>query len=97
MAITQEHRQRACGFSPYVGFPFCRNKAEADASQSTAPVVDVTPDQDDQDTIIVLSDSDEEPECSKKACKHNPNCLNYLGWEKWHEEGTSSSQALFSR
>ena len=95
-AITPEHRQRACGFSPYVGFPFCRNKAEADASQSIAPVVDIAVDQDDQDTIIVLSDSDEEPECSKKTCKSNPNCLNYLGQDKWLEEGRQSLRVLLS-
>lgn len=37
--------------------------------------------------IIVISD-DDAPSCSKKDCKTNPNCLNYLGQESWEDEGT---------
>lgn len=38
------------------------------------------------DDVIVISD-DEPPACSKKLCKGNPNCLNYLGQERWEDEG----------
>ena len=39
-----------------------------------------------EDDVIVISD-DDAPPCTKKLCRANPNCLNYLGQEKWEEEG----------
>lgn len=42
------------------------------------------------DDVIVISD-DEAPLCSKKGCKVNPNCLNYMGQEKWEDEGMTVS------
>ncbi|KAF9265554.1 cysteine proteinase [Marasmius fiardii PR-910] len=39
----------------------------------------------DEDDVIIISD-DEDSQCSKKNCKNNPFCLNYLGQEKWDDE-----------
>jgi hypothetical protein len=51
----------------------------------------------ESDVIMVLDSDDdvkeervervEEETCSKKACKFNPQCLNYLGQIKWIDEG----------
>ena len=39
-----------------------------------------------EDDIIVVSD-EESSACDSKMCKNNPYCLNYLGQEKWENEG----------
>ena len=88
--ITLEHRMLACNLSQRNYLPYCRNKfsateddAPANSSrESSRPNVNGELDDD----IIVISD-DEQPSCSKKLCKTNPNCLNYLGQEKWEDEG----------
>ena len=80
----------ACNLSQRNYLPYCRNKfsateddAPANSSrESSRPNVNGELDDD----IIVISD-DEQPSCSKKLCKTNPNCLNYLGQEKWEDEG----------
>ncbi|KAJ8496755.1 hypothetical protein ONZ45_g12333 [Pleurotus djamor] len=48
-----------------------------------------------RDDVIVISDDDLEPECTKKTCKNNPNCLNYLGQDIWEsEEGAAWNEYL---
>lgn len=42
---------------------------------------------EDADDVIVVSDNDEEPSCSKKECKENPFCLNHLGQDRWEDSG----------
>jgi hypothetical protein len=92
--ITLEHRMLACNLSQRNDIPYCLSKFAAKKdegnakksreSQLPAPSVDGELDDD----IIVISDSDDEqPSCSKKLCKANPNCLNYLGQEMWEDEG----------
>ncbi|KAI0086174.1 cysteine proteinase [Irpex rosettiformis] len=80
--ITQEHRLATCGFSDSSIFSFCSNKyLKAAVKAKESPVADGELDDD----IIVVSD-DDTPNCSAKSCKNNPNCLNYLGQEKWENE-----------
>lgn len=40
-----------------------------------------------EDDIIVISE-DDHPVCDSRTCKSNPNCVNYLGQDKWENEGT---------
>lgn len=83
--ITKEHRMATCGLSRRSRNSFCANKYALLDRRSTSTSHSKTNGGLDDD-IIVISD-DEPPPCSKKLCKNNPNCLNYLGQEKWEDEG----------
>jgi len=85
--ITLEHRLMTCGLSRRSRNPFCTNKyANKPARQSSPTLKREGADGELQDDVIIISD-DDPPPCSKKSCKHNPNCLNYLGQEAWEDEG----------
>lgn len=95
--ITLEHRLMTCGLSRRNRNPFCGNKyvSKPEQSQPTVtlePTVEAANGESEND-IIVVSD-DEPPNCAKKACKNNPNCLNYLGQDKWEDEGKAREQFL---
>ncbi|KAI6138857.1 hypothetical protein EDD17DRAFT_1782678 [Pisolithus thermaeus] len=95
--ITPEHRLMTCGLSRRNRNPFCGNKyvSKPEQSQPTVtlePTVETANGESEND-IIVVSD-DEPPNCAKKACKNNPNCLNYLGQDKWEDEGKAREQFL---
>lgn len=87
--ITSEHILATCGFSNRSRYPFCHNRyappvpGRRDATPKTKEVV-ASGELDDD--IIVISD-DEGPTCTKKSCKSNPNCLNYMGQQTWEDEG----------
>ena len=90
--ITPEHRLATCGFAQKSIHPLCANKyspaaqlPRADAQQTHAAAAGG----ELEDDVIVISD-DEGPECSSKACKANPYCLNYLGQEKWENKGAQA-------
>lgn len=74
-AITTEHVLATCGFSNRNPYPFCPSRFGQN-----------TPTDKLENDVIVITD-DEISQCSKKACKQNPNCLNYLGQEKWEDDG----------
>ena len=65
--------------------------------------IDVPPDPEptlaegkDAEDIIVVSSGDEDPgNCTKKRCKENPQCLNYLGQIKL-EKGALGPSLLSS-
>jgi ubiquitin carboxyl-terminal hydrolase 48 len=90
--ITLEHRMSACNLSQRNDVPHCISKFTAKEDEGHAkiskerqpPLPSVDGELDDD--IIIISD-DEQPSCSKKLCKANPNCLNYLGQEMWEDEG----------
>ncbi|KAG1891149.1 hypothetical protein F4604DRAFT_1876310 [Suillus subluteus] len=84
--ITLEHRLMSCGLSRRSNNPLCANKYAHKPEKHSSP----TPKRESAggelgDDVIVVSD-DEPPPCSKKLCKNNPNCLNYLGQETWKDE-----------
>jgi ubiquitin carboxyl-terminal hydrolase 48 len=83
--ITKEHRMITCGLSKRSRHPFCPNKYASFRRKRSPPQESAATGELDDD-VIVISD-DEQPQCSKKSCKNNPNCLNYLGQEKWEDEG----------
>ena len=98
--ITQEHRLATCGFSSSSLWPFCPNKyARLPANDTASGPADRVAMADApvkvakgelEDDIIVISE-DEPHACDSKTCRNNPNCLNYLGQEKWENEGTPPS------
>lgn len=95
--ITLEHRLMTCGLSRRNRNPFCGNKYVSKPEQSQ-PTVTLEPtaetaNGESENDIIVVSD-DEPPTCAKKACKNNPNCLNYLGQDKWEDQGKAREQFL---
>ncbi|KAF8623508.1 hypothetical protein AX15_006291 [Amanita polypyramis BW_CC] len=81
-AITPEHVLATCGFSVRNSFPLCPNRF------AQCP----TNDKLDNDVIVITDD--EVSQCSKKTCKHNPNCSNYLGQEKWEDDAKASTLFL---
>lgn len=84
--ITLEHRLMSCGLSRRSNNPLCANKYayKPEKQSSPAPKRDPAGGELGDDVIVVLDD--EPPPCSKKLCKNNPNCLNYLGQETWKDE-----------
>ena len=96
--ITQEHCSATCGFSDAATPPFCGNRFR-ESSKVPRPKQDsssATAAGELEDDIIVVSD-DDVPVCSPKMCKSNPNCLNYLGQEKWESEGTQAARVYDSK
>lgn len=96
--ITSEHRLATCGFSKKSTHPFCANKyvtagPSVPAKQESTTAVNASGELEDD--IIIVSD-DESSACDSKTCKNNPNCLNYLGQEKWENEGASIETACTS-
>jgi hypothetical protein len=98
--ITLEHRLASCNLS-WKNPGFCPNKysagnPKANGNSLHASVQAPSAAGELQDDIIVISD-DDEPSCSKKKCKANPNCLNYLGQQAWQDDGQPNlSNFLFS-
>ncbi|KAI0064483.1 cysteine proteinase [Artomyces pyxidatus] len=84
--ISRDHLLSTCGFSSRSSHPFCSNKFRKRAPEhSDAAGPRTAVEGELQDDVIVISE-DETPSCSKRACAKNPNCLNYLGQEKWEDE-----------
>ena len=91
--ITLEHRLATCGFSDTNSYPFCSNKFSLELKSKSAPRQNKrkkakTADGELAEDIIIVSDDDSpSPACNSRLCRSNPNCLNYLGQEKWENEG----------
>ena len=76
-ALTAEHVLATCGFSARNSHSLCPNRF----TQGSA--------HDKLDNDIIVITDEETSQCSRKVCKNNPNCLNYLGQEKWEDDGAS--------
>jgi ubiquitin carboxyl-terminal hydrolase 48 len=74
----------AHGLSARNNYPFCANAYVA--SQLQKPPAHMKEETMPDDDIVVVSD-DESVKCTKKGCKVNPNCLNYLGQDMWEDKG----------
>ncbi|KAH9483698.1 Ubiquitin carboxyl-terminal hydrolase 48 [Psilocybe cubensis] len=86
--ITLDHRLSACNLSRRNNNAFCRNKySQQDDILPEPPSSSSITNTNGElvEDIIVISD-DDTLSCSKKDCKTNPNCLNYLGQESWEDE-----------
>lgn len=88
--ITKEHCLRAAGLTISKSRPLCQNKysvksLDGERTKEHNARKSVTP-KDDGDIIVISDDEDRQP-CEKKKCKDNPFCLNYLGQQKWENEG----------
>ncbi|KDQ60998.1 hypothetical protein JAAARDRAFT_191121 [Jaapia argillacea MUCL 33604] len=84
-AISRDHRLSTCGLSKRNHAPFCANVYAPAPIPSNDQVNPPAAQGELDEDVIVISD-DEAPQCSKKVCKSNPNCLNYLGQEEWVDE-----------
>ncbi|KAJ7775067.1 hypothetical protein B0H16DRAFT_1672615 [Mycena metata] len=85
-SITAEHLSATCGFSSRNTHPACRNKfakLPPRKEKSNSPKVNG---EIEEDIIVISSDDEEDINCTKRGCKNNPNCLNYLGQKKWENE-----------
>ncbi|KAF8733688.1 hypothetical protein AX14_003618 [Amanita brunnescens Koide BX004] len=82
-ALTAEHVLATCGFSARNSPSLCPNRL----TQGSA--------HDKLDNDIIVITDEETSQCSRKVCKNNPNCLNYLGQEKWEDDAKAS--ALFTK
>ncbi|KDQ17979.1 hypothetical protein BOTBODRAFT_104384 [Botryobasidium botryosum FD-172 SS1] len=93
--IRDVHLRATCRFSKHV--PLCRNKFSELADQSKkckGKEREHLPAEDPDGVIVISDDEDEKHACSKKACKFNPNCLNYLGQEAWEDEDAAQEAFL---
>lgn len=82
--ITLTHRIRAAGLEQCDGRRACRNIYSRKVANgfSAMCISDAT-----EDLITIDSDEEFDSSCTKKLCKDNPFCLNYLGQELWEDEG----------
>ena len=80
--VRIEHVLALCGLGLLAKTPLCPNKF-----QKTA---------DSEGSVVDVSDGEDETahNCSKVKCKNNPYCLNYLGQERWENEGQSRTGNL---
>ncbi|TFK42426.1 hypothetical protein BDQ12DRAFT_644097 [Crucibulum laeve] len=84
--ITADHLLTTCGFSNRNLHPFCPNKyAPKEENVCKEEKSSVVSKGELEDDVIIISDG-EGLQCTKKTCKGNPNCLNYLGQDKWEDE-----------
>ncbi|KAJ4487816.1 cysteine proteinase [Lentinula aciculospora] len=96
-SITRDHLLATCGLSRRNNHPFCRNKhqVKSRSAHSSSPATSQVANNSVPDDMIVIADSEDEGHnCSKKACETNPNCLNYLGQEKWESEDSTTDNFL---
>ncbi|KAF7338128.1 hypothetical protein MVEN_02037600 [Mycena venus] len=85
--IQPEHLSAACGLSKRNTHPFCRNKyAKLPPKKEKKKPPPPATGEIEEDIIVISSDEDEDVNCTKRLCKNNPNCLNYLGQRKWEDE-----------
>ncbi|KAJ7047010.1 hypothetical protein C8F04DRAFT_1062446 [Mycena alexandri] len=87
-SITAEHLSAACGLSSRNTHAVCRNKfakLPPRKEKSKSPK-HITNGEIQEDIIVISSDDEEDVNCTKRGCKNNPNCLNYLGQKKWEDE-----------
>ncbi|KAG6814529.1 hypothetical protein H0H92_000055 [Tricholoma furcatifolium] len=88
--ISPEHLLISCGLSKRNNHPFCQNKYSLTSrpettNQSVRKNDKLLVDGELDDDVIIISDDEGLP-CSAKNCKSNPNCLNYLGQDKWENQ-----------
>jgi ubiquitin carboxyl-terminal hydrolase 48 len=88
--ISREHILATCNFSSQNGFFLCGNSYRSLPTVATTKQGTNIGDAAHDGDVIVISDDDGTPECNKKACRKNPQCLNYLGQEVWENEGWCS-------
>ena len=84
--IDEEHLLATCSFSRRSRHVFCANKYRKHPAKTAPPVESVISGEDPTKDVVIISD-DDTPTCSKKYCSKNPNCLNYLGQDRWEDAG----------
>jgi len=94
--ITREHKLAAYGFLDTIRKPICRNKfAESSGLARKKRKIDVGHGgignpmevEESDDIIVISSEEEDQPTCTKKSCRDNPHCLNHLGQARLENEG----------
>lgn len=86
--ITREHQLTAYGLTPKSGYEACPNKYLP--VQNATKLAKGDGEMDENVEVIVVSDEEITSVCSKKNCKSNPRCLNYLGQDVWENQGEAA-------
>lgn len=94
--IKEENLLRACGISldrsSYCPNLYASKQEDEEGSPRKKQKLLIDVDSPDEDVIIVSSDDESKPTilskgaCTKKGCKGDPQCLNYLGQEMWEDQ-----------
>ncbi|KAK1222681.1 hypothetical protein PQX77_014467 [Marasmius sp. AFHP31] len=82
--ITHEHMLTVYGLSSRT--PRCPNKYTPGKTATQVREDHPLAKGELEEDIIIVSDDDDIP-CNKKDCRSNPFCPNYLGQDKWDDEG----------
>ncbi|EJU05183.1 hypothetical protein DACRYDRAFT_103677 [Dacryopinax primogenitus] len=99
--ITPKHMIWACGFSEESGLPVCPNIWSKDVKEGDEKGKGRAVDTGAYDASV--SGKSQKAEvidltlptlCSKKKCRDNPNCLNYLGQDAWEDEDEARAAFL---
>lgn len=106
-ALNLEYRAQLAGLSSSSGYPLCSEAHASSSRSTAAPHTRTkgdnngkakgkAMDEDQNDAIDGGSSSEIEivdalPLCTKKRCESNPNCLRFLGQDKWSNRGQSYS------
>lgn len=85
--ITQELRLRAAGLVLTKSKRPCPNKFLKKSAEPQHVLRRSVAEQEDPSDVIVISDGEDEALCDKKRCRDSPYCLNYVGQDKWEDEG----------
>jgi hypothetical protein len=85
--IAEEHLLATCGLSRKSYHLFCANKYRKRPPKIVDTVKAVASGEEPTTKDVVVISDDETPTCSKKHCSKNPNCLNYLGQDRWEDAG----------
>ncbi|KAF5389843.1 hypothetical protein D9757_003699 [Collybiopsis confluens] len=93
--ITREHLLATCGLYGRNARRFCHKNTSETRTQSLEQTRSKSTSHNEHNDVIVISDSEDEARsCSKKFCKSNPNCLNYLGQDQWADEESAAENFL---
>ncbi|KAF8969843.1 hypothetical protein BDZ97DRAFT_1956803 [Flammula alnicola] len=90
--ITLEHRLATCNLSWKNNNAFCSNKYSTNETSSSKPTVPLSNANGELSEDIIIISDDDEISCTKKGCKTNPNCLNYLGQNAWEDEDDAQEE-----
>ena len=96
--VKIEHILALCGLGPLSKTPLCPNKFQ-NTRDDVVELSDGDGDGDgdgDEDETITTTHNNNNDSCSKVKCRNNPYCLNYLGQERWENQGQFSVLSFLS-
>jgi hypothetical protein len=79
--ITVEHRLACCGFASGQSSACSQSHVPTQSAAATTSTAGIEGD------VEIVVDGGALTLCNKKHCKNDPYCLNFLGQDKWKNEG----------